>query len=138
MSSNEDDAHRTVKPPSEPEMCKCGRGPVAIRKNGTSAGRCRQCMSDVAKKWPRGRKQSKKKKDDKSTEVGAVLDTHVLLGLLKERKEEAESLVNNLIEKGALNGDKDLSQAIISFIKFMATMDVVLKTETLENNNIKN
>ena len=128
-----DASRRTEEFSAEQEMCKCGRGPVVIRKNGVSAGRCRQCMSDVAKTWPRGRKQSTMKDQNNSKDTTTSLDANVLVALLKERKEEAEHLINNVIGNGSLNGDKDISQAIISFVRLTATIDVLLKAEILVN-----
>lgn|GEM_PF-4432776 len=127
VSSNENDDSRTKISSEETETCKCGRGPVVIRKNGVSAGRCRQCMSDTAKSWPRGKQ--KKTMPNQSKE----LDAYSLVTLLKERKEEAENIINTLIENGAVNGDKDISQAIVSFVKLTATIDVLLKAELSVN-----
>lgn len=134
LANQKNEVSITEESSTKNEMCKCGRGPVVIRKNGVSAGRCRECMSDTAKSWPRGKKQSKTKNNINSNDKETSFDSHVLLGLLKERKEDAEDSLNNLLEKGALNGDKEISQAIISFVKLTATLDVVLKSKFMKDN----
>lgn len=102
------------------EQCKCGRGPILIRKNGVSAGRCSQCISDTSKSRPRRRKKSTMKNTVHTP------DSQALVSLLINRKEEAERCLKELSESGSLNGDKAVSQALVAFAWLTATIDAVL------------
>lgn len=104
---------------SATDMCKCGRGPVVIRKNGVSAGRCHLCMSETAKSWGGSKKRSMQK--SKTNEI----DNQALVRFLKERKSAAEQSFTKFIENNNVNDDNIKSHLIFSISALFTALDAV-------------
>lgn len=105
---------------AEKSLCKCGRGPVLIRKNGVSAGRCKQCIIEDGGKR-RGR-PPKKMVEPEANMKSQQTNNSIYLRVISSRKEAVQKSIALLCKD--MGNQELLVKSIIDVSSLLAILNV--------------